>query len=143
MGKRKSKAAKPQKRTFVIPKLFPCPLCHKNDGIKITIARRPGGKFEADLVCRKCGTESRNIRANALTAPIDVYSEWMDSERLLNEKYNTKVTELNDEQLDDLIREKEREARRCTNFDIGMSGGRRDQSDSDGDSDEDMTSGSD
>ena len=99
MGKkRKGKKVTVQKRVYKIPKLFPCPFCLKQDGIKIEIKRdKFSGGGTAVLRCRKCNVNDSNIPVSRLTEPIDIYNHWMDKAREENKKYNVQRRELDEE----------------------------------------------
>ncbi|KAF3336940.1 transcription elongation factor 1 [Carex littledalei] len=75
MGKRKSRA-KPaaKKRMDKLDTTFCCPFCNHGSGVecKIDLKNNIG---EAN--CRIC-QENFSTTVNALTEPIDIYSEWID-----------------------------------------------------------------
>ena len=76
MGKRKSR--KPVAAPKKPPKLdteFACPFCGHPDAVGCLIVLKRGF---ARASCRIC-QESYATRANALTEPVDVYSEWIDA----------------------------------------------------------------
>ena len=101
MGKRKkAKKVTVQKRVYKIPKLFPCPFCLKQDGIKITMERRRDPPI-ASLQCRGCGISEESIPIRSeLVEPIDIYTDWRDLVYEANEKYN-RQRETIDDDIDD------------------------------------------
>ena len=86
MGKRKSRTSKLMAEPKKAPKLdtdFTCPFCNHPGAVQCDIffkARRPF----AVASCSVC-KETYATKANALTEPIDVYSEWIDSCEEANE----------------------------------------------------------
>ncbi|KAG2604386.1 transcription elongation factor 1 homolog [Panicum virgatum] len=78
MGKRKSRSSKSMVAPKKPPKLdteFACPFCGLPDAVGCLIDLKH--RF-ARASCRIC-QESYATRANALTVPVDVYSEWIDA----------------------------------------------------------------
>ncbi|KAF8698115.1 hypothetical protein HU200_035630 [Digitaria exilis] len=76
MGKRKSRTPKPTPRKP--PKLeteFSCPFCNHRDAVGCLIDLK---ERYAKVECRIC-TESYVTKAHPLTAPVDVYAEWIDA----------------------------------------------------------------
>lgn len=113
MGKRKGKKVVVQKRIYKIPKLFKCPYCLKEDGIKISLNKKKDSQV-AILVCTKCGVGAQDIPVGPLTEPIDIYTDWMDQAREANLKYNASskaASRLDDEGIDDLLRQANRQSR--------------------------------
>ena len=84
MGKRKSRTskltAKPKKQ---LETDFTCPFCSHPGSVQCDIFLKERRPF-AVASCSIC-TESYATKAHALTEPIDVYSEWIDSCREANE----------------------------------------------------------
>uniref|UniRef100_A0A804R0D3 Transcription elongation factor 1 homolog n=1 Tax=Zea mays TaxID=4577 RepID=A0A804R0D3_MAIZE len=83
MGKRKSRTskltAKPKKQ---LETDFTCPFCSHPGSVQCNIFLKERRPF-AVASCNIC-TESYATKAHALTEPIDVYSEWIDSCREAN-----------------------------------------------------------
>ncbi|PWZ04428.1 Transcription elongation factor 1 [Zea mays] len=83
MGKRKSRTskltAKPKKQ---LETDFTCPFCSHPGSVQCDIFLKERRPF-AVASCSIC-TESYATKAHALTEPIDVYSEWIDSCREAN-----------------------------------------------------------
>ncbi|CAL5051146.1 unnamed protein product [Urochloa decumbens] len=83
MGKRKSrKAAKvPPKKKEKLETAFDCPFCNHRASVECTI------DFKERIAVATCGMckEAYHTDANALTEPVDVYSEWIDACELANE----------------------------------------------------------
>ena len=77
MAKRKSRKAKapPKKKPAKLDTAFVCPFCGHPDAVGCLIDLKH--RF-ARASCRIC-QESYATRANALTEPVDVYSEWIDA----------------------------------------------------------------
>jgi transcription elongation factor Elf1 len=76
MGKRKAKKAPATKKSK--PKLdtvFTCPFCNAESAVEASLDRKV--KL-GQLRCKACG-ESWGTEINALTEPIDLYSEWIDA----------------------------------------------------------------
>ncbi|CAN6215030.1 unnamed protein product [Urochloa humidicola] len=83
MGKRKSrKAAKaPPKKKKKLETAFDCPFCNHRGSVECKIDFK---ERIAVATCRVC-QEIYHTDVNALTEPIDVYSEWIDACELANE----------------------------------------------------------
>ncbi|PWN32314.1 Elf1-domain-containing protein [Meira miltonrushii] len=79
MGKRK-KATKPQaaKKVQPLDVVFKCLFCKHEKAVNCKIA-----DGQANLECKVCG-QRFSCRTNSLTAPIDVYSEWIDATEEVN-----------------------------------------------------------
>ncbi|KAF1998865.1 Elf1-domain-containing protein [Amniculicola lignicola CBS 123094] len=76
MGKRK-KASKPQgpKRKEKLATVFQCLFCNHEDSVSVLIEKKSG---VGNLHCKVCGqTFQTNI--NYLSAPVDVYADWVDA----------------------------------------------------------------
>ena len=75
MGKRKAAKKAPTKKAK--PKLdttFTCPFCNAESAVETTLDRKMKvGKVK----CKMCREEWATT-INALTEPIDIYSEWID-----------------------------------------------------------------
>ncbi|KAM0324211.1 hypothetical protein ACHAQA_008405 [Verticillium albo-atrum] len=76
MGKRKS-SSKPQgpKKKDPLPELFPCLFCNHEDAVKPKVDKKSG---VGNLSCKVCG-QTFQCSINYLSAPVDVYSEWVDA----------------------------------------------------------------
>ncbi|ROT40898.1 Elf1-domain-containing protein [Sodiomyces alkalinus F11] len=76
MGKRKS-SRKPQgpKKKDPLPDSFPCLFCNHEDAVKPKVDKKSG---VGTLSCKVCG-QSFQCSINYLSAPVDVYSEWVDA----------------------------------------------------------------
>ncbi|CAN6165043.1 unnamed protein product [Urochloa humidicola] len=83
MAKRKSrKAAKaPPKKKDKLETAFDCPFCNHRASVECTIVLKERIAVATCGVCK----EIYHTDANALTEPIDVYSEWIDACELANE----------------------------------------------------------
>ena len=77
MGKRKSRSSKaaPKKKPPKLDTEFACPFCGHPDAVGCFIDLKH--RF-ARASCRIC-QEKYATRANALTEPVDVDSEWIDA----------------------------------------------------------------
>eukprot|EP01120_Amphizonella_sp_Union-15-10_P000206 TRINITY_DN10242_c0_g1_i1.p1 TRINITY_DN10242_c0_g1~~TRINITY_DN10242_c0_g1_i1.p1 ORF type:complete len:101 (+),score=25.25 TRINITY_DN10242_c0_g1_i1:101-403(+) len=75
MGRRKSrrKIIKP-KVDNKLPTTFKCPFCSEETSVECLMEK---DKKKATISCRSCKA-SYSTDMNSLTAPIDVYSEWID-----------------------------------------------------------------
>uniref|UniRef100_A0A0D9YLY5 Transcription elongation factor 1 homolog n=2 Tax=Oryza glumipatula TaxID=40148 RepID=A0A0D9YLY5_9ORYZ len=82
MGKRKSKAKPPpKKRMDKLDTVFCCPFCNHGSGVECRIDLK---NLIGEASCRIC-LETFSTSVNALTEPIDIYSEWIDEcERVNN-----------------------------------------------------------
>ncbi|CAN6190833.1 unnamed protein product [Urochloa humidicola] len=77
MGKRKSRSSKlvaQPKKAPKLEKVFICPFCNHPESVKCRIHLRYG---YAEALCLICD-ESYCTVPNNLTAPTDVYHEWID-----------------------------------------------------------------
>ncbi|KAF2474361.1 Elf1-domain-containing protein [Lindgomyces ingoldianus] len=77
MGKRKksSKKAPGPKRKEKLPTTFQCLFCNHENSVSVTIDKKSG---VGNLHCKVCGqTFQTNI--NYLSAPVDVYADWIDA----------------------------------------------------------------
>ncbi|PWZ12552.1 Transcription elongation factor 1 [Zea mays] len=84
MGKRKSRmTAKPKQLAPKLETDFTCPFCSHPGSVQCGIFLKERRPF-AVASCSIC-KESYATKAHALTEPIDVYSEWIDSCREANE----------------------------------------------------------
>ncbi|QRD00905.1 transcription elongation factor 1, partial [Parastagonospora nodorum SN15] len=75
-GKRKS-SSKPQgpKRKEKLPTTFQCLFCNHEKSVSVSIEKKSG---VGNLQCKVCGqTFQTNI--NYLSAPVDVYADWIDA----------------------------------------------------------------
>jgi len=76
MGKRKS-SSKPQgpKKKEKLPTTFQCLFCNHEKSVSVSIEKKSG---VGNLQCKVCGqTFQTNI--NYLSAPVDVYADWIDA----------------------------------------------------------------
>ncbi|CAN6222037.1 unnamed protein product [Urochloa humidicola] len=82
MGKRKSRTSKvAPRKPAKLEKEFTCPFCNHPNAVACHINLKE--RF-AMASCRIC-SEKYFTSANALTEPVDVYSEWIDACELANE----------------------------------------------------------
>ncbi|KAG2604309.1 transcription elongation factor 1 homolog [Panicum virgatum] len=88
MAKRKSRKAKaaPPKKASKLDTAFDCPFCNNRASVECTIDLK---HLIAVVSCGIC-KESYSTSANALTEPIDVYSEWIDACESVNEGVDTR-----------------------------------------------------
>lgn len=84
MGKRKS-SSKPQgpKKRDPLPDLFPCLFCNHEDAVKPVVDKKLG---IGSLSCKVCG-QTFQCSINYLSAPVDVYSEWVDAADHVSQKH--------------------------------------------------------
>lgn len=76
MGKKKKgRSIKPQKTgKRKVPTTFNCPFCNNSETVECKIDKiRQVGKIE----CRVCGAAFQT-KTTVISAPIDIYSEWID-----------------------------------------------------------------
>ncbi|KAJ3683337.1 hypothetical protein LUZ60_013564 [Juncus effusus] len=82
MGKRKAKTKPaPKKRMDKLDITFCCPFCNHGSGVECKIDLK---NAVGEATCRIC-QESYSTSVNALTEPIDIYSEWIDECEKVNE----------------------------------------------------------
>nr|XP_034601620.1 transcription elongation factor 1 homolog [Setaria viridis]TKW11361.1 hypothetical protein SEVIR_6G228500v2 [Setaria viridis] len=77
MGKRKSRSSKlaaQPKKAPKLEKVFTCPFCNHPESVKCCIELKYGYAEASCLIC----DESYCIVPDNLTAPTDVYHEWID-----------------------------------------------------------------
>lgn len=76
MGKRKS-AKKPQgpKKKEKLPTTFQCLFCNHEKSVSVSIEKKSG---VGNLQCKVCG-QTFQTNTNYLSAPVDVYSDWVDA----------------------------------------------------------------
>lgn len=76
MGKRKS-SSKPQgpKKRAVLATTFTCLFCNHEKSVSVKVDKKAG---VGSLSCSVCA-QSFQCGANYLSAPIDIYSEWVDA----------------------------------------------------------------
>lgn len=76
MGKRKKSSRGPTKRIKqVLPTTFTCLFCNHDDSVVCSIDKKLG---VGNLNCKVCGQHFQTT-VNALSAPVDVYSDWVDA----------------------------------------------------------------
>ncbi|KAI0709345.1 hypothetical protein C8Q76DRAFT_743071 [Earliella scabrosa] len=77
MGKRKKSSRKPAapRRKELLETSFTCLFCHHDKSVSVRINRKEG---VAQLLCKVCDQRYQS-KANHLTEPIDIYSEWIDA----------------------------------------------------------------
>lgn len=76
MGKRKTSSRGPQKKIKqVLPSTFTCLFCNHDDSVVCALDKKAG---IGSLSCKICG-QSFQAKVNALSAAVDIYSEWVDA----------------------------------------------------------------
>ncbi|RDX56660.1 Elf1-domain-containing protein [Polyporus arcularius HHB13444] len=77
MGKRKKSSRKPTapRKKDTLETNFTCLFCHHDKSVSVRINRKEG---VAQLLCKICDQRYQS-KANHLTEPIDIYSEWIDA----------------------------------------------------------------
>ncbi|KAF2106801.1 transcription elongation factor Elf1 like-domain-containing protein [Lophiotrema nucula] len=77
MGKRKKAAKKPQgpKKKEKLPTTFQCLFCNHENSVSVTIEKKVG---IGSLNCKVCGQHFQT-NINYLSAPVDVYADWIDA----------------------------------------------------------------
>ncbi|KAI5209032.1 hypothetical protein E4T39_00996 [Aureobasidium subglaciale] len=76
MGKRKS-ASKPEgkKKRETLATTFQCLFCNHENSVSVKIDKKAS---TGELTCKVCGQTFQTV-TNYLSAPIDVYSDWVDA----------------------------------------------------------------
>jgi len=77
MGKRKKAAKKPQgpRKNEPLATTFACLFCNHEKSVSCKLDKKAG---VGQLSCKVCG-QSFQCKVNYLSAPVDVYSEWVDA----------------------------------------------------------------
>lgn len=76
MGKRKKSTRGPTKRVKqVLPTTFSCLFCNQDDSVVCSMDKKAG---VGSLNCKVCG-QSFQTPINVLSAPVDLYSDWVDA----------------------------------------------------------------
>ncbi|KAI0472038.1 transcription elongation factor 1 [Xylariaceae sp. FL0804] len=77
MGKRKKSTRKPQgsKKNEPLATDFTCLFCNHEKAVSVKMDKKSG---VGDLACKVCGQQFQ-CGINYLSAPVDVYSEWVDA----------------------------------------------------------------
>ncbi|KAI9785029.1 MAG: hypothetical protein M1839_001226 [Geoglossum umbratile] len=77
MGKRKKSSRKPQgpKKREPLPSTFACLFCNHEKSVAVKLDKKVG---IGQLQCKVCG-KSFQTGINYLSAPVDVYSDWVDA----------------------------------------------------------------
>ncbi|KAI2641800.1 Elf1-domain-containing protein [Hypomontagnella submonticulosa] len=77
MGKRKKSSRKPQgkKKNEPLPTVFTCLFCNHEKSVTVNMNKKSG---VGELECKVCGQRFQ-CGINYLSAPVDVYSEWIDA----------------------------------------------------------------
>ncbi|KAI1491124.1 Elf1-domain-containing protein [Biscogniauxia mediterranea] len=77
MGKRKKSSRKPQgpKKNEPLPTQFTCLFCNHEKAVSVKMDKKAG---VGQLDCKVCGQKFQ-CAINYLSAPVDVYSEWVDA----------------------------------------------------------------
>eukprot|EP01121_Diplochlamys_sp_Union-15-3_P005320 TRINITY_DN15650_c0_g1_i1.p2 TRINITY_DN15650_c0_g1~~TRINITY_DN15650_c0_g1_i1.p2 ORF type:complete len:106 (+),score=18.34 TRINITY_DN15650_c0_g1_i1:70-387(+) len=76
MGRRKSRRKVIKKKVDnKLPTTFKCPSCSHASSVECILNKK---KSEGEIRCRICDIQFK-CEINELTAPVDVYSDWLDS----------------------------------------------------------------
>ncbi|KAI5310156.1 hypothetical protein KEM55_001122 [Ascosphaera atra] len=77
MGKRKKSSRKPQgpKKREPLPTTFACLFCNHENCVVVKLDKKLG---LGNLSCKVCGQRFQS-GINYLSAPVDVYSDWIDA----------------------------------------------------------------
>jgi transcription elongation factor Elf1 len=74
MGKRKSAKPPPKKGQEKLATVFSCPFCNHDNSVECTMDRK---NHIGEATCRIC-QEKFCTTIDALSEPIDLYSDWID-----------------------------------------------------------------
>jgi transcription elongation factor Elf1 len=102
MAKRKTTTRKAKKKVkLTLDKTFSCVFCNHEHTVSTKLDRE--NKI-AYLTCSACSVDW-NCAINALTEPIDVYSEWIDACELVERNQNKKAKTIqeDDDDEDDFV----------------------------------------
>ncbi|EOR00431.1 Transcription elongation factor 1 [Wallemia ichthyophaga EXF-994] len=82
MGKRKAarKPTGPKKDKTTLPKTFECLFCSRNDAVQVKLDQKNGMGY---LNCKVCNMRFEST-INSLTAPVDLYHDWIDANDEVN-----------------------------------------------------------
>ncbi|CCG84393.1 protein of unknown function [Taphrina deformans PYCC 5710] len=75
MGKRKSSSKPVVKAKVKLDTAFDCLFCNHEKSVAVKIDKKSS---IGDLRCKICG-QNHQCRTDALSQPIDVYSDWIDA----------------------------------------------------------------
>ncbi|KAI0986098.1 hypothetical protein GJ496_003519 [Pomphorhynchus laevis] len=77
MAKKRTRRKAPAKRKLLTPldTVFTCPFCQYEKACEVTINRR---RRTAEIICKICNEEYRT-NSTELSAPIDIYNDWIDA----------------------------------------------------------------
>ncbi|KAJ5081410.1 Transcription elongation factor 1 [Penicillium alfredii] len=77
MGKRKKSSRQPQgpRKREPLPTAFSCLFCNHENSVVVRLDKKLG---LGDLSCKVCGQKFQT-GINYLSAPVDVYSDWVDA----------------------------------------------------------------
>ena len=76
MGHRKRARQPVKKKRPTVPKTFDCPRCHRTKCVAVSIGM---AQRVAQLSCRVCQVTYTKRSITSLTAPVDVYYEWVET----------------------------------------------------------------
>lgn len=83
MAKRKKAARKPtgpKKQQTTLPKTFECLFCSHNDAVQVRLDQKSSMGY---LNCKVCNMKFEST-INSLTAPVDLYHDWIDANDEIN-----------------------------------------------------------
>mmetsp|Transcript_24333 Transcript_24333/g.26998 ORF Transcript_24333/g.26998 Transcript_24333/m.26998 type:complete len:86 (+) Transcript_24333:37-294(+) len=83
MGRHKAKARPLKKEKKKVPTIFDCPFCNHSQTVECRINKMT--KW-AEIKCRVCDVKYTTEEVSYLTAPIDVFSEWIDKAEEMNNR---------------------------------------------------------
>ncbi|ORX91187.1 transcription elongation factor Elf1 like-domain-containing protein [Clohesyomyces aquaticus] len=75
MGKRKSSKKVQGPKKEKLPTVFQCLFCNHEHSVSVTIDKKSG---VGNLICKVCGQQFQT-NINYLSAPVDVYADWIDA----------------------------------------------------------------
>ncbi|KAF1971751.1 Elf1-domain-containing protein [Bimuria novae-zelandiae CBS 107.79] len=89
MGKRKSaKKIQGPKKKEKLPTTFQCLFCNHENSVSVSIEKKSG---VGNLQCKVCG-QTFQTSTNYLSAPVDVYADWVDAAEAVKQKPAAKTS---------------------------------------------------
>mmetsp|Transcript_5441 Transcript_5441/g.8031 ORF Transcript_5441/g.8031 Transcript_5441/m.8031 type:complete len:126 (+) Transcript_5441:24-401(+) len=89
MGRRKSKAVVRKPKRGKVATIFDCPFCNEVESVKVYIDQ---SNQTGNISCREC-LASYSTKIHKLSAPIDVFTEWIDESLAAQENHQEEVND--------------------------------------------------